>query len=120
VLPAEPVHLDLENEGIEMIENRTQRIEWDGKSVGFRLMSDGISFVKTRRRIGFIDVCPICKEKFSVSKITGVILIISNQVGIPNRFIHVECLEDKTYAYAFSIIAEDWKEAQPYKDWFPQ
>lgn len=93
-------------------------IKYDGKTVSFRKITTGGTFVAARRKMGNIDICPICKKKFTVKSTTVVILIISNQVGIPNRFVHSECNEGKTFEYMFNIIANSWKCAQDYKHWF--
>lgn len=101
----------------------TRHIRYEGKSVAFRALPDGRKFVAARRRLGHIDVCPLCKTKFTLDTITGVVLVVSNQAGIPNRFVHQECLEDKTDEYAFRLIVEDWNVAnqhrQQCRDWFP-
>ena len=96
-------------------------IRYGGKTVSFREYSDDQAkkFVEARLRYGNMDVCPLCKRRFVVKNTTGVVLIVSNQVGIPNRFVHSECMADKTDEYAFRLIAEDYKEAQKYADWFP-
>lgn len=95
--------------------------QWNGKHVSFRAMPDGEQFIKARKGIyREPDVCPLCKCAFSIESTTGVVLIISNQAGIPNRFVHEECLEDKTDEYAFQLIVQDYKTAQLYKDWFPK
>lgn len=96
----------------------SRTIRWNGKTVGFRNMPDGKRFVQVRRGWGNKDVCPLCKRVFTKSTTTSVILIISNQVGVPNRFVHSECLIDKTDEYAFRLIAEDYEAAKKYSDWF--
>ena len=91
---------------------------YNGKGVGLRLMTDGQGFIKTRSRIVDSDTCPICRKVFTKDNTTSIVLIISNQIGIPNKFVHIECMEDKTPEYAFKIIADDYKEALKYKHWF--
>jgi len=95
-----------------------KKIMWDGKGVTFRYMEDGKKFVAARRRYGNRDVCPLCKKAFTTLTTTSVYLIISNQVGIPNRFVHTECMKEKTPAYAFRLITENYQEALKYQDWF--
>lgn len=96
----------------------TESIQWNGLHVGFRVLQDGVKFVKTRQRLGEKDMCPLCKKYFQVHGTTSVVLVISNQAGVPNRFLHSECVKDKTKEYAFGLIAQDWEDAQKYKDWF--
>jgi hypothetical protein len=97
----------------------TVNIRHEGKTVSFRIISEGRGFMEARRRFGNLDVCPLCKERIS-PKVARVWLVISNQVGVPNRILHDECMQEKTPEYAFRLIAEDYKEAQRYRDWFPK
>lgn len=100
-------------------EQRTIRsIRWNGKIVSFRKMPDGKRFIRVRRRIKEHDVCPLCKAAFVDENTTSVVLIISNQAGVPNRFVHSECLADKTDEYVFRLIAEDYKDALEFAHWF--
>jgi len=102
----------------QSVKSKNQCIQYDGKVVSFRRMHDGQRFIAVRKRIKVKDFCPLCKKRFLPENTTSVSLVISNQAGVPNRFVHDECLEDKTLEYAFRLIAEDWKEAQRYQDWF--
>jgi len=96
----------------------SRHILYEGKRILFREMPNGKRFIEVRRRIGSRDVCPLCKQIFRKSTITSVVLITSSQVDIPNRFVHSECLVNKTDEYAFKLIAEDYEEAKKYSDWF--
>ena len=87
-------------------------ITHNGKTVGFRRLPDGQRFIQARHRIGKHDLCPLYNVAFAPENTTAVILIISNQAGVPNRFCHEECLADKTLEYAFHEIAEDWEAAK--------
>ena len=102
--------------------NEPRVIQHDGKHVSIRKMDDGKEFVEARRRFGHSDICPICRKQFAPNEITAIHLIVSNQVGIPNRYVHDECLVDKLDAYAWRIIAEDYVEAmkkwEEIKGWF--
>jgi len=97
----------------------TINIRYEGKDVSLRIMPDGRQFMEARRRYGHLDVCPLCKERIS-PKVARVWLVVSNQAGVPNRILHDECMQGKTPEYAWRLIAEGWKEAQQYRDWFPQ
>jgi len=97
----------------------TQHIDWRGKQVCFRRMPDGDRFVRTRLRIGHEDVCPLCKKRFGLDNVTSVTLIISNQVNVPNRFVHDECLARHTLEHAFKLIADDYEAAKAHAHWFP-
>jgi hypothetical protein len=104
--------------------NTSREIPYDGKHVLIRKISEeGKAFMEARCRYGNRDICPICRERFVPSKTTAIHLIVSNQVGIPNRIVHDECLADKTDEYAWRIIAEDYKRAmqswEEIKGWFP-
>ena len=93
-------------------------IKYKGKTVSFRYFKEGKKFVEVRRRHGDVDMCPLCKKVFRKNDVGGIYLIVSNQAGVPNRFIHEEC---KKYDFfmTFDIIACDYQEALQYKDWFP-
>lgn len=93
-------------------------IPYDGKQIYFRSVVEG--FIKARRRLGFSDVCPLCKKTHFQKDKQKVVLITSNQVGIPNRIVHYECMKDDLPEYVFQLIAQDWENAQKYKDWFTQ
>lgn len=101
-----------------MNETGSRTVMHDGKTVAFRNIPDGRQFARMRHRMREKDRCALCKEAFALENTTGVVLVISNQAGIPNRFVHSECMEDKTPEHAFRLIAEDWKEAQKYEGWF--
>ena len=94
-------------------------IQYEGKTVGFRVINDVRKFTAARRRYGHIDICPLCLEKFSSKNQSSVILVISNQAGIPNRMLHNECMEGKTAEYAFKLIADSYAVAMQYAHWFP-
>jgi hypothetical protein len=96
-----------------------KRIIWhDGHKVSFREQKRGSEFIAARRRFGFRDVCPLCKQRFTEKTTTTVVLIVSNQAGVPNRFVHGECLADTTDEYAWRMIAEDYEQSKRYADWF--
>ena len=101
------------------MKTESRSIKWDGKLVSFREIAYGKKFVQARKRYRFDDVCPLCKLKFPPDDDAAVVLVISNQVGIPNRILHASCLEDKTDEYAFRLIAEDFELSKDYADWFP-
>lgn len=99
-------------------------VPWEGKHVSFRLQSDGVKFVTSYAR--YHDghpTCPMCKDLITAGSVElrggSIWLMISNQVGIPNRIIHHTCFFVVTPEYALSRIADDWKQAQAFKDWFP-
>ena len=94
-------------------------IQYEGKTVVFRIDNNGRRFIAARKRNGHIDVCPLCLEKFSSENQSPVILVISNQVGIPNRILHSECMEGKTAEYAFELIADSYAIAMESAHWFP-
>jgi hypothetical protein len=92
---------------------------YEGKPVAFRLMLDGKQFIYNRKKVKKNpDICPLCRKPFIEETITSVILIISNQVGIPNRFVHSECMANLTEEYALHCIANDYQEALKYYHWF--
>jgi len=95
-------------------------IRYDGKPVGFRMMPDGASFIKTRCRIEERDICPICNNEFTPENTTSVILVISNQVDVPNRFCHTECLSDKTLEHAFQLILHSYEDAKEHIKWLKE
>jgi len=101
----------------------TERISYHGKSVGFRVYDDGTEFMTARKRYGFRDICPLCKKAISVNSITGVALIVSNQAGIPNRIIHIECMDLRSFEDVFQRVARSYEEAkqamEQHGDWFP-
>ena len=107
--------LDMNDEATSSHRN----IKYDGKTVAFKRIEDGQKFIVARRRYQHTDVCPLCKITFTPQSVTAVVLIVSNQAGIPNRVVHEECLEDKTDEYAFRLISMDYKESKAYADWFP-
>ena len=94
-------------------------IQYEGKTVVFRIINDSQKFTVARNRNGHMDVCPLCLEKFSSENQSPVILVISNQVGIPNRILHSECMEGKTAEYAFKWIADSYAVAMQSAHWFP-
>lgn len=93
-------------------------IKWKDKTIGFCDLPDGSQFVQARQRIDEMDICSICKKYFQAHNTTSVVLIISNQAGIPNRFVHSECMEGKTDEEVFALIAKHWEKVQKYKGWF--
>jgi len=103
--------------------NKIRNIKYKGKTVSFRLIEKGAEFIKARKRYGYLDKCPLCKKGFN-SQEEQVVLIISNQVSIPNCILHNDCLQDKTDEYAFRLIAEDYQYANGlnaliFASWFP-
>ena len=94
-------------------------IKYEGKTVAFRIIDNGRMFMAARRRYRYIDVCPLCLEKISSENQSPVILVISNQAGIPNRMLHNECMEGKTAEYAFKLIADSYAIAKQSAHWFP-
>ena len=94
-------------------------IKYEGKTVAFRIIDNGRMFMAARRRYRYIDVCPLCLEKISSENQSPVILVISNQAGIPNRILHSECMEGKTAEYAFELIADSYAIAMESAHWFP-
>lgn len=86
-------------------------IEYCGKTIGFKTFEDGQFFIRTRKRIGIEDACPLCLKPFTADNTTSVILVVSNQAGIPNRFCHTECTADKTLEYVVQIIAASYARA---------
>ena len=94
-------------------------IQYEGKTVAFRIVIDVQKFIAERKRNGHMDVCPLCLEKFSSENQLPVILVISNQAGIPNRILHSECMEGKTAEYAFELIADSYTIAMESAHWFP-
>jgi hypothetical protein len=96
-----------------------RNIWWDGKQVAFVPMPDGKRFVEVAQRHGDHHHCPLCRRTFEAETTTSVTLIISNQAGVPNQFVHDECLAPLTDAFAFRYIAEDYQEAKKYAHWFP-
>ena len=96
---------------------KIEHIDYDGKKVGFRFMEDGPAFVRARKRLGNIDYCPLCDEVFTLDNVTSVVLIVSNQVDVPNRFCHSECFGDQTPKQAFKIIADNYKRFLQFRGW---
>jgi hypothetical protein len=93
-------------------------IQWEGKNVAFAPIEDGVKFINARRRYSkFAGVCPICKIEFDENNTTSLWLVISNQVGIPNRYCHSECFVDKTFEYVFKIIYDDYQLAKFHMEW---
>ena len=95
-------------------------IIYEGKTIGFKTMLDGQGFIGARRRINAHDICPICKKPFTPEGTTSVLLIISNQADVPNRFCHTECTIDKTLEYVFKIIADSYEEAKQHINWMKE
>ena len=85
-----------------------RHVPWDGKSVGLKHIKDGTKFMEARKRYGFRDICPLCRQVIQTSSVTSVELVVSNQVGIPNKILHHECVEDKTDEYVVQLLASDY------------
>lgn len=101
------------------------KMEWTytynkDKKVGFKKMNDGEQFIKTRQKIGEKDICPLCKTPFTFNNTTAILLVISNQVGVPNRFCHSECIADKSLEWVFKIINDDYEIAKKYIKWLEE
>jgi len=91
-----------------------------GKNVYFETITDGTKFMKARVRYGFRDICPLCKTRISKHNVTSVVLVVSNQVGVPNRILHSECYDKGLPENIWNRIFCDWLTAQKHKDWFQQ
>jgi len=96
-------------------EFKRRQVKHNGKIVVICPQQDGEKFIEG---LGERDICPLCKQHFRKGSTPTLILIVSNQVGIPNRMVHTECMEDKTDEYAFALIAGDFEESKRYADWF--
>lgn len=96
-----------------------ESILYEGKTVSFREFKDGERCARVRKnaRSGSYDICPLCLEE--IIEVPGtVVLVVSNQAGVPNRFIHKECMGDSTLEYIFNVLVADWQIAKKYKHWF--
>ena len=92
---------------------------WDGKIVQFRVIEDGRKFNAGRQRVlGKPEICPVCHMPLLPSGPEKVVLMISNQAGIPNRVLCYDCFDKGTPAYTLRKIAEDYAAAQEYAGWF--
>ena len=97
---------------------KIEHIYWDGKKVVFRYMEDGENFIEARRRLGRMDYCPLCGELFTPGTMTSVVLVWSNQVGIPDRICHAECFAEHTPEIVFNIIAGNFELYLKFKETF--
>ena len=100
-----------------------ESVRHNGKTVRFHRVLDGHQFLRNRKGIvlllgGEHDICPLCKQAFTLDNTSEIVLVISDRAGVPNRFLHVECTQDKTIEYVWNLIAEDWEAAQKYLHWF--
>lgn len=89
------------------------KFEYDGKPVQVR--SQGQEFNEARRRFNHRDICPYCVER--IKKPDAVVLIISNQAGIPNRVAHKSCFRNQGDE-AINNLARSYEEAQKHAHWF--
>ncbi len=101
----------------------TQKIQYNGKSVGFRVYEDGTEFMAARGRMGVRDICPLCKQTIRKETCGSIALIVSNQVGVPNRIIHIDCTSGLSNEDVFRAIAASYEAAKlamkEHGDWFP-
>lgn len=88
---------------------KTRLVEWKGKSVALRAIKNGEKFMASRKRYGFTDICPICREKLEVRP-QELILVISNQANIPNQILHQECTTGKTDDEVVDFLGNDFEE----------
>jgi hypothetical protein len=95
-----------------------RRIPHNGKHVALREILDGSKFIAARIRYGHTDVCPLCKARFTENNVGHLVMFISNQAGVPNRFVHGHCMASKTDEYAWALIAEDYDRSKQYADWY--
>ena len=61
------------------------------------------------------EVCPICKEPITPQNTTDIWFIISNQVGVPNRYVHAGCFTE--FEETFQEIADDYERARVHIEW---
>ena len=76
--------------------SEVKTIPWNGSHVAFKRWEDGTKWTKARQRLGHSDICPLCLDGFDSRDSSPVILIVSNQAGVPNRTVHSKCFDDKT------------------------
>lgn len=74
--------------------------------------------IEARRRLDHLDVCPLCEEKIRPTNGLEVVMMISNQAGIPNRILHGDCFDKHTPEHALRFIAGSYEESLCYAHWF--
>lgn len=84
-------------------------IKWGDKTVVFYFYAD---YFKKRRIVRRSEICAICKQPITEGDIW---LIISNQVGVPNRQVHGECFTG--FEETFEKIVEDYERAKIHFEW---
>ena len=84
-------------------------IKWGDKTVVFYFYAD---YFRNRRVVRPRQICAICKQMITEGDIW---LIISNQVGVPNRQIHAKCFT--AFEDTFQQIADDYERARVHLEW---
>lgn len=65
---------------------------------GYRFfpIKDSEKFLRARKSIKENDICPFCLKSFNNED--NIYFVISNQIGIPNRILHKECISTEDEA----------------------
>jgi hypothetical protein len=94
---------------------KMETIQWDGKIVGFRFISDIAETIRWRKLYSKpCLICAICKCEITEGSVW---LVISNQANIPNRYCHSKCVQGKTFNETMKLIADDYEMAKFHIEW---
>jgi hypothetical protein len=86
-----------------------ETVEVNGVACWYKLVEAG-PFMETRKRLGHVDMCPLCREQIHGSG--HIYMILTNNVLFPNILCHDACVDAHEIAKAIRLMAAEYKEAK--------